>query len=351
MTRIFSLLIFICAFMHSFAQNQKFVDEVIKKNLKKFPNVGLVIGVYQNGKTDYFSYGMREVGGKVKIDSTTVFEIGSATKTFTSLLLAQEIETGSIKPFDFIDSYLPSNLRLYCQMKGKILMTDLASHQSGLPNLSNDQYFEDLMTKDANNPFRFVDEEYIYEILRNTDSLKDYRQYQYNNYAYALLGNLLARNFQTPYELLISKNILEPLKMTSTTFAFSTGKNTAGLYSQRGEKQKPMILNAVNPAGGLHSNAVDLIKYLRAYLTNPEFSETVKRIGQTYYQDSKRRLGLGWEIGDSFLEKDGDTFGNSSLMRYSKKNKVAIVVLSNHQNGQLVRDIMDEIYAESIRKK
>lgn len=351
MTRIFSFLIFTCAFIQSFAQNQKLVDEIVKKNLQKFPDVGLVIGVYQNGKSDYYSYGTLTVNGKTKIDSTTIFEIGSATKTFTALLLAQEIEKGRIKPFDFIDTYLPRDHRLYCQMKSKVLMTDLATHQSGLPNLSSDQYFEDLMKKDPNNPFRFVDEGYLYEVLRNTDSLKEYRQYQYNNYAYSLLGNLLARHSKTPYEKLISKNILEPLKMSSTTFAVPAGKNTAGLYSQRGEIQNPMILNAVNPAGGLHSNAVDLMKYLKAFLNDQKFAGAVQRIGQTYYEDSKRKLGLGWEMGDSFLEKDGDTFGNSSLMRYSKKNNVAIVVLSNHQNGQLVRDVMNKIYAESIRKK
>lgn len=60
-------------------------------------------------------------------------------------------------------------------------------------------------------------------------------------------------------------------------------------------------------------------------------------------------MGLGWEIEDDFFQKDGDTFGNSSLIRYSHKNKVGIVILSNHQNGQLVRDLMTEIY-EVIRK-
>ena len=59
-------------------------------------------------------------------------------------------------------------------------------------------------------------------------------------------------------------------------------------------------------------------------------------------------MALGWEIEDNFFQKDGDTFGNSSLIRYSHKNKVGIVILSNHQNGQLVRDLMTEIYNQII---
>ncbi|MCY0977132.1 serine hydrolase [Chryseobacterium wangxinyae] len=351
MTKTFFFLLFTFPFILSFAQqNQKFVDAVVKKRLSKFSDVGLVIGVHQKGKTHYYSYGTLHVAGKTKIDSSTVFEIGSATKTFTALLLAQEIEKGTVKPFDFFDKYLPKDVDISCQMKNKILMTDLATHQSGLPNLSNDQYFEDLMAKDPNNPFRFVDSPYLYNILSKTDSLKGYRQYQYNNFAYSLLGNLLALQAKIPFEEVVTKKILEPLKMTSTTFSIPKNKNTAGLYSQRGVPQKAMILNAANPAGGLHSNAIDLIKYLKSYLYNPNFSLAVKRIEQTYYEDSKKKLGLGWEIGEGFLEKDGDTFGNSSLMRYSEQNKVAVVVLSNHQNGQLVRDIINDIYAEAIRK-
>ncbi|MCJ8154716.1 hypothetical protein MKJ01_13175 [Chryseobacterium sp. SSA4.19] len=37
---------------------------------------------------------------------------------------------------------------------------------------------------------------------------------------------------------------------------------------------------------------------------------------KTYDEDSRKNIGLGWEIGNGFIEKNGDTFGNSSLMRY-----------------------------------
>lgn len=329
------------------SQNRRdFINSAVGKQLSQFPDVGLVIGVYEGSKTHYYAYGSLQKGGKAKTDSTTLFEIGSATKTFTAVVLAQEINKGNIAQFDFIDGYLPKDIQLGCELKKKILLTDLASHQSGLPNLSNDRYFSDLIEKDPSNPFMLVDKKYLYDILKSTDTLSSFRQYQYNNYAFSLLGNILAERAKIKYEHMVENQILKPLHMTSTSFGVTYNKNRAGLYSQQGEIQKPLILNQLNPAGGLHSNAVDLLNYLKAFLQNKDFIPLRKIIEKTYFEDTRKKIGLGWEIGSDFIEKDGDTFGNSTFIRYSPRNQVAIVVLSNHQNGKLVRDLMNEIYTE-----
>lgn len=264
MRKHITILLLLLSSINCFSQNQlKIIDTNIKTKLKNFPAVGIVIGIYKNSKTYYFSYGNQLDNPKVKMDSMTIFEIGSATKTFTALLLAQEIEKGNIKQFDFIDKYLSENVKLNCDLKNKILITDLATHQSGLPNLSNDKYFSDLMVKDPHNPFRFVDEKYLLNVLKATDSLNNYRQYQYNNFAFSLLGNIIEHNSKSKFENLISTQILVPLNMNSTSFERFENKNNAELHNQQGISQIPMILNKVNPAGGLKSNAVDLIKYLK----------------------------------------------------------------------------------------
>lgn len=324
--------------------NHHIVDSIVRQELKSFPEIGLVIGIYNNTQTHYYSYGNLSKTSSVKLDSTSLFEIGSATKTFTGLLLGMEIEKGHVNSFDFIDNYLPDSIMLPCRMQKKIRLTDLASHQSGLPNLSNDQYFMDLLEKDPHNPFRFVNEHYIYALLEATDSLKGYRQYQYNNYAYSLLGLLLENIYNSSYENLVKENILKPLGMQASSFSVTKKMNVAGLYSQQGVPQEPLVLNKANPAGGLHSNAVDLITYLKAHLNSKIKPDVLKFTQITYFQDDLKRIGLGWEITDDYFQKDGDTFGNSCLLRYSPKNNTAIVVLSNHQNGQLVRDIMNGVY-------
>ena len=349
MKKHFVILILLVASINSFSQNQlNLIETNIKAKLHNFPSVGIVIGIYKNSKAYYFTYENKLNNNKVKMDSTTIFEIGSATKTFTSLLLAQEIQKGKIKQFDFIDKYLSEKVKLNCALKNIILITDLATHQSGLPNLSNDKYFSDLMEKDPQNPFRFVDNDYILKVLNETDSLNNYRQYQYNNFAYSLLGNIIEKNTKSNFEDLITSQILIPLNMSSTSFARSENKKNAELNNQEGVSQIPMILNKANPAGGLKSNAVDLIKYLKEFLNNKTVIIPRNFIEKTYFEDNNKKMALGWEIEDDFFQKDGDTFGNSSLIRYSHKNKVGIVILSNHQNGLLVRDLMTEIYNQII---
>ncbi|RDV11509.1 hypothetical protein DXT99_24570 [Pontibacter diazotrophicus] len=345
--RLATILLFICSC--AFGQDPRTVTDSLLYGqngvANEYPEVGLVIGIYQDGKTSYYSFGSRTKDGKEPLDSTTIFEIGSATKTFTGLLLANAIESSEVGQHDFIDNYLPEGTEFPSTLKNKIKLTDLASHQSGLPNLSNDKYFSKLLKRDPTNPFRFVDREYLYKVLENTDSLVGYRQYQYNNYAFSLLGDILGNENDQKYTELVENTILTSLQMNATSFDIPSNPNVAGLYNEDGEPQVDMIIDAANPAGGLKSNAVDLMKYLKAHLSSDKFSAAVKLTQQTYFEDSKRAVGLGWDIEDNYYQKDGDTFGNSILMRYSKSRKQAIVVLSNHQNGELVRDAVNFIYS------
>lgn len=339
-----SLLLLILLCQNGYSQ-QNAIDSIITIAKKDYSETGIVIGIFNKGKNSYYTSGNRFKEDKIKLDSLTIFEIGSATKTFTGLLLAKEIVKGQFQKDDFFDSYLPDSISLSCHLQKKIKLTDLVSHQTGLPNLSNDKYLDQLVAKDSDNPFRFVDENYIYSLLKQTDTLADYRKYQYNNYAFSLLGLIIEQKNKQDYEFLIENEILKPFGMSNTTFQIpTTNPNRAGLYNQQGKQQDYIILNNVNPAGGLKSNAVDLLKYLKAHFQNEEVNEAVRLTQLTYYQDLNKRIGLGWEITDEYYQKDGDTFGNSSLIRYSPKEEIAIVVLSNHQNGQLVRDVMNGIY-------
>ncbi|TAE75150.1 MAG: class A beta-lactamase-related serine hydrolase [Bacteroidetes bacterium] len=332
----------------SFGQSQNEVIDSLfygQKGIKiKYPDVGIVVGIYKNGIVNYYSLGTRVKNGTELLDSTTIFEVGSATKTFTALLLANEISNKKIDRNSYIDKYLVNKIKLPPALKDKVKLTDLASHQSGLPNLSNDKYFDDLLNKDSINPFRFVDKKYLMNVLKETDILNNYGHYQYNNYAFSLLGYILEIKNKLAYESLIKKDILIPLKMNQTSFSVPKVSNVAGLYNQQGEQMNYLILKSVNPAGGLKSNAVDLINYMKAFILPNKFDKAIALTQQVFYDDKNRKVGLGWDIKNDYYQKDGDTFGNSCLMRYNTSKKIAIVVLSNHQNGQLVSDAVDFIY-------
>ncbi len=350
----FVLILFLLLFGELvFAQKtQLIVDSLFygKTGIKeKYPTVGLSIGIIQNNKISFHQFGNKNKELNEPIDKNTIFEIGSATKTFTGLLLAIEIANNKISKSEFIDTFFNPKI-LPTNISNKVKITDLASHQSGLPNLSNDKYLKELLQKDVTNPFQFASTNYLLDILVKTDTLFNPKKYQYNNYAFSLLGHILAKKKQCSYEELLKNVILNPMGMKRTSLNQAKTNNVAGLYDEDGNPQKNIILNAVNPAGGLRSNAVDMIKYLKLQLgiSKANLQKAVQISHETYYSDEKQKVSLGWDIKNGYFQKDGDTFGNSCLLLFDKTNQIGIVVLSNHQNADIVNYAVDYIYKKLL---
>ncbi len=96
---------------------------------------GMIVGVLQDGQKDYFRFGTVGVQSRRRPDKNTVFEIGSITKVFTSLLLAEMTVKEEIGLDDELRKYLPKELKLPDPGGKPITLRDLATHASGLPNI------------------------------------------------------------------------------------------------------------------------------------------------------------------------------------------------------------------------
>ena len=326
------------------------INELLFKQgglLYEHAEYGVSIGIVK-GKQVFFINAGRRAGRKAPVDSATLFEIGSVTKTFTGLMLAEQMVGGNIKQDSYIDAYLPPHFILQTRLQHKIKLTDLASHQSGLPNLSNghDPYLQDLTKQNPAQPFSLVNTNYIYKVLSETKSLSGYGDYQYNNYAYALLGQLLQNAGRQSYWQLLQTGITRPFKLTHTTLGNYSSKNTAARFSADGKVKPAIQLNALAPAGALISNAADMVKYLQIQLNPPRMAvgKAIKLTQQPFYQGDRHIEGLGWDIFPHYIEKSGDTFGNSSLLRIDPRHHLGIVVLSDHQDSKLVEDIADAVF-------
>ena len=96
-------------------------------------NVGMVIGLVDEHGSRIFGAGGLDNGTKQTVDGDTVFEIGSVTKTFTTLLLQDSVERGEMKLEDSISDYLPKSVRCPTYSRKEITLLQLAAHTSGLP--------------------------------------------------------------------------------------------------------------------------------------------------------------------------------------------------------------------------
>src|ERR1700679_1086571 len=110
--------------------------------------VGIVVGVIDAHGRRIISRGALETGDPRPIGGDTIFEIGSMSKVFTSLLLADMVRRGEVRLDDPVVKYLPPGVVMPTRADKQITLIDLATHTSGLPRLPGN-----MAMKDPSNPY------------------------------------------------------------------------------------------------------------------------------------------------------------------------------------------------------
>ena len=131
-------------------------------------SVGIVVGVIDAKGRRVVVYGGLEKGDKRPLDGDTVFEIGSITKVFTSLLLADMAQRGEVRLDDPIAKYLPASAKVPERDGRQITLVDLATHTSGLPRMP-----ANFRPKDPANPYADYSDEQLYSFLSSYDLIRD----------------------------------------------------------------------------------------------------------------------------------------------------------------------------------
>ena len=184
--------------------------------------VGIVVGVIEPAGRRVVSYGRFQAGDPRPLNGDTVFEIGSVTKVFTALLLADMVQRGEAAMDDPVSKYLPPEIKVPERDGRLITLQDLATHSSGLPRLPTN-----LTPKDPANPYADYSVEQLYEFLPTYELTRDIgSKYEYSNLGGGLLGHVLARGAGMDYEALVRSRICELLGMDSTRIRLSPEMKT-----------------------------------------------------------------------------------------------------------------------------
>lgn len=296
------------------------------------PGEGIVIGVIDES-------GPRIVGrgpaGARAFDGNTMFEIGSMTKVFTSLLLADMVRHGEVSLDDPAVRYLSAGAKMPERGGRQITLRDLATHRSGLPRLPANMPFGDMA-----NPYADYTEAMLLDFLRGHTLTRDIgSQYEYSNLGAGLLGYLLARRAGTDYETLVKQRILIPLRMHDTTITL--GASQAARFAQGHDATLQPVrawdLPVLAGAGALRSTASDMLIFLSAATglkqtpLAPAFAlmlaERLPGAGAGI------ETGLAWMIAKTpsgeLVFHDGGTAGFRTTMAFDPGKKRAVVVLTN----------------------
>ena len=106
--------------------------------------------------------------GEEQPEGDTAFEIGSITKVFTSILLADMVERGELALDDPIAKFLPESVQVPGSEGRPITLRDLATHRSGLPRMP-----ENFAPADVDNPFADYTLEQMHQFLSGYDLPRD----------------------------------------------------------------------------------------------------------------------------------------------------------------------------------
>jgi CubicO group peptidase (beta-lactamase class C family) len=222
---------------------------------------GAVLGIIIDGELVWVkSNGVRETRDRAPVTAETVFRIASMTKSFTALSILKLRDEGKLSLDDPVARYVPAlaNLAYPTTDSPTLTIRHLLTHAEGFPE---------------DNPWGDR------QLARSDETMRAWMRagipfsnapgtaYEYSNYGFAILGQVVTRASGRPYAEYVRDEILKPLGMNSSTFEMSSVPRERIALGYRWEdnvwKEEPILAHgSFGSMGGLWTTARDLARYV-----------------------------------------------------------------------------------------
>ena len=301
--------------------------------------VGLAVGVIAGDEEWQLGCGRIDRDRPGRPDGDTIFQIGSITKVFTALALADLVGEGVLALHSPVHTCLAPAARPRPSRARNITLFELATHTSGLPRLPHRIRW--LALKEPENPYASFSVEDLHAALSRTWlGWPRARRFRYSNFGGGLLGHALTTHSGLTYEQLVTERICRPLGLEDTLVVVPPGKRgrAAQGHGSGGEPVPDWELPALPGAGALRSTINDLLRFLRANLDPPDsrLGRAIELCQAPQVTVSKTMAaGLGWQIWSlsqapgPMVWHNGGTGGFFSFLGFVSQSRTAVVVLSN----------------------
>ncbi|MFZ6742284.1 serine hydrolase [Undibacterium sp. JH2W] len=319
------------------------IRDILKQRIdQEKMGASIVVGIIDDKGSRVISHGYANLEDHILADADTVFEIGSITKVFTSLILVDMVEKGELSLNDPVAKYLPATVTIPGRAGKQISLRDLSTHVSGLPRMPGN-----FAPKDPKNPYVDYTQDLLYQFLSTYQLPRDIgSKSEYSNLGVGLLGHALSLRTGMDYEALVQVRILMPLNMQSTGINLTSDmkKHLASPYGVTqefaGEGKLTHVSNwdlgIFNGAGGLRSSTTDMLKFLAANMGKQKSSvQTIvdKMQEPLEPQGPGKPVWLAWgggnRYGSEIINHSGGTGGYRSYIGFDRKAGKGVVVLSN----------------------
>lgn len=290
-----------------------------------------------------FGYADVEKGTPAAPD--TIYRVASISKLFTSTAVMQLKERGKLNLHDHIRDYLPwFDIK---DEKGPISVVNLVTHTSGLPREAAGPYW-------TTNKFPETDE-LINGLPGLVHTLPVWRKWKYSNLAVSLAGMIVEEASGVKYGDYVKENILDPLGMADS-FMETVPRGHPKLAKGYGRRMPDgsrgvsdfTDCKGITPAANLATTVMDLARFAMLQFREDQEGgvlggETLREMHRVHWLDPK--WAMGWGIGFSIMRLNGKTYhghggavkGYRTNLRINLKDKVAVIVFTNADDGEPVK--------------
>ena len=288
----------------------------------------------------FFQSGTFDASDPRPVTPDTVFEVGSISKVFTALLLAESERLGKVNRNDPAAKYLlPADDPAQAGL-AKITLLTLTTHTSGLPRLPRNLGAH---PDDMTDPYAAYDRAMLVEALKEHGASSKVGVPSYSNFGAAVLGEALAAAWGVPYSEALREHVIGPLGLKETTLGLAGEAPPPDLApGHTGGKRVPnWTFEAFAPAGAVRSSARDMATFLGAALGGDglplQAAFKATEAPELPFDEGGGRIGMGWMVtGDPdnpVTWHNGATAGSHSFVAFSPKTRSGIVILANFQKG------------------
>ena len=326
---------------------EKLKLEVTSKNL-----TSISYCVVKNDKILYSNaLGFADKSNSKLATDSTRYLIASISKTITAVALMQLVEQNLISLDDDINLFLPFSVRNLSFPNNKITYRMLLSHTSSISdNFQNTLLLDCYGTDCAMTLAQFFNNVFtsngIYFSTKNFSSTTPGSKEDYSNLASALVGYLVERITQTPFDVYCKNKIFTPLGMTKTEWRLGNTPiaELAIPYSPDITNPNPHYTFPDYPNGGLRTTVLDLSKFLSAIIQNGTLNGTqiltassVAAMKTLQYGSTEQCLSFYYETknGKKYLGHSGGEKGVTTEMYYDTNTNIGIIVFNNNDDAEL----------------
>jgi len=313
------------------------IDSYLEEIMELYNVTGANLSIVQNGEVLYTAgYGFRNIETEQAVTPETLFSIGSVSKSFTALAVAQQVDAGNLDLDTPIVDYVP-DLAYTDPRFEQVTLRHLLSHTSGLPVVDIVWYSGAVESREA-----------LIEDMVPQDFASDPGAvYVYNNGAYALAGYVLEQVTGETWEDYIQTHIFAPLDMNESLLSFDDMAETSNyalphLFNIReGAQPQPLFehLSLVAPAGAVVSNVIDMANYAMLQLGDGTFngerivSQAMLDEMHTATSEVTEGYGLGWVNtpyeGYDLVWHNGAIDGFTAALFLVPSESLGVTILTN----------------------